>query len=237
MQARILVLICALTLLAPALSARELPLPDQPHLLIEGHGLVEQVPDIVRIRFEVAATAKTLSAAKQEVDRIVALAVSAAKKYRVKPDNINASKIQAAPQYEWRNQQRSYTGERVSRQVAIKLTDSDRYNALVEALLAAGVTSLQPVQLEFSQLNKLEARALVLALDDAKQQAQTITEHLGLSLGTVFQVAPVSQPVTMPRLAMSARAEQADNSAGLKLGKQAVEQRIRVVYLLANSPN
>ncbi len=217
--------------------ADELPLPNKPHLLIEGHGLIEQVPDIVLIRFDVSATEKNLSLAKQTVDNIIGKAIRAARKQQVKKDDINASKIQASPQYEWRNQSRIYTGERVSRQVEIKLLDADRYNALVEALLAAGVTRLQPVQLDFSDRKNLEAKALTLALDDARQQAETIARHIGTPLGNVFQVTPITHQAGIPHMAMGLRAEKSSDEAELKPGKQPLEQRVRVIYLLGPQPN
>ncbi|MEE8057223.1 MAG: SIMPL domain-containing protein [Pseudomonadales bacterium] len=207
-------------------------LPDKPHLIIEGYGMVEQIPDRVIIRFEVSATAETLSLAKQAVDKTIDRAIKAAQTQQVKDENISASKIQALPQFEWRNQNRVYKGERVNRQVEVKLLEVDRYNDLVEALLAAGVNRLQPVQLDFSQRKSLEAKALTLALDNAQHQADIIANHLGASLGTIFQIAPVTQLTAIPRMAMTARAESRKDKSELKLGKQKLERRVRVVYLL-----
>lgn len=212
----------------------DLPLPDKPHVVVQGYGFVEQIPDQVNIQFEVVATAQSLPMAKKEVDAIVVKAMQAALAQKVSEDNINASKIQASPQYEWRNQNREYKGERVSRQVKIKLTDASRYNALVDGLLAAGISRMQSPQLDFSQRTTLEKRALTQALDHAKQQAQTIAEHLGSSLDGVFQIAPVTYNPVATRMALSAEAGNGKQKAGLKLGKQKLEQRVRVVFFLKN---
>lgn len=211
----------------------ELPLPKQAHIIVNGYGAIEQVPDLVVIRFEVAATAKSFSLAKQSVDSTIAKAIKAAKKHSVVEDNINASKINASPQYEWQNKERIYKGERVSRQVEIKLTEAKRYNDLVDALLAAGISRLQPVQLDFTLRDELENKALLLALDDAKQKAQTMAQHLGSSVERVFQIAPVERAHFAGRMAMSASLESDSEKAPLKLGKQKLEQQIRVVYLLS----
>ena len=213
--------------------AEELPLPARPHIVVKGIGEVEQVPDIVTLYLEVSATAGNFSAAKQQVDVIVAKAIQAAKKYGVKAADINASKIQAAPQYEWQNQQRTYKGERITRQLAVKSTQPDNYNDLIEGLLAAGISRLQNVELSFSDRDKLEAEAMRLALRDAHRQAQTIAAELHIKLGEIYQVAPLSAAPTMRTFAMAAAEPKAER-APLELAKQRVEQQVRVVYLLPN---
>lgn len=207
-------------------------LPNKPHLIVNGVGVIEQIPDQIIISFEVSATAKDFSQAKDQVDRIVGKAIKAAKNQQINDEDINASKINASAQYEWNNQTRIYKGEQVSRQVTIKLSEAQRYNDLVEGLLAANITRLQPVQLQFSEQTKLENIAMTKALDDAKQQAETIVGHMGVKLGKIFQISPADNQPMMHRLAMRASDESHQEKAGLELGKQAVEQRVRIIYLL-----
>ncbi len=216
----------------PAVAANNYPLPHVPHLVVEGRGVIEETPDTVTVRFEINATAKDLATAKQQVDVIVSNAIKAAKSQRIKDDNINASKIQAFPQYEWQQQTRVYKGERVSRQVSVTLTDSDRYNDLVEALLKAGINRLQSVEMDFSKRKKLEKDALNLALDDAKEQAIAISNRSGAVMTAIYQIVAIEpEHGIQPMMEMTAARSQTD-AGGLKLGKQKIEKRVRVVYLL-----
>lgn len=221
-----------LLLVFTSTSNAELPLPKQAHIIVNGYGATDQIPDLIIIRFEVAATAKNFSLAKQSVDGTITKAINATKKQGVAEDNINASKINASPQYEWQDKDRVYKGERVSRQVEIKLTEANRYNDLVDALLAAGISRLQPVQLDFTLRDELENKALLLALDDAKQKAQSMAEHLGSSIDRVFQIAPLERARFSNRMAMAVSEDSGNDKSPLKLGKQKLEQKIRVVYLL-----
>jgi uncharacterized protein len=214
--------------------AVELPLPKQPHIVVEGHGVVEQIPDLIKIHFEVSVTAETLSQAKNEVDKTVGKAIQAAHKQNIEEDQIVASKIQAHPQYDWTKAGRQYKGEKVSRLVQITLTESKRYNALVDALLAAGVNSLQDIKMDFSNRQSLENEAMKLALADAKQQAKSMTAALNNQLAGVFQIASVGQPMSRRGWQLESTKMKDSAPSGLKLGKQKVEQRVRVVYLLKN---
>jgi len=220
----------SLTLSAPTAAQ----LPQQPHIVVEGLGQIEQVPDLAIIRFEVVASAADAATAKKNVDAIVGAAITAAKAQQLDESAIKASKINAAPQYDWHNKNRVYTGERVSRQVEITLTDTDRYNDLVDALLATGISQLQTPQLTFSNRRQLQQKALVLALDDARERAALMAQHLGEKLAGVFQIAPVTARNNPRPMAMRAESATGTASAGLRLGKQMLEQKIRVVYLLAD---
>jgi uncharacterized protein YggE len=213
-------------------NAAEFPLPDSPHIIVTGRGQIEQVPDKAIIRFEVSATGNTFSLAKKTVDQIIAQAIKAAKKEHVDEDDINASKINASPQYDWQDKARIYKGERVSRQVEVRLSNIERYNSLVEGLLQSGISRLQPVELDFSDRNVLENRALTLALDDAKKKASAMAEHLGTKIKGIFQIAPLEHHSIVSRMALRASPESSSEEAPLKPGKQIIQQQIRVIYLL-----
>lgn len=214
--------------------ALELPLPPQPHIVVHGVGEVEQIPDIVRVKVAVTVTAEDLSAAKQQVDRTIGKAMLAGKEQGVLMDDISASKINASPQYAWENQQRVYKGEQVSREVEIKLRDAKKYNALIDGLLASGITRVLDIQFEFSNRDELEAEALTLALEDASRRAKTIGKRFRVKFLKAFQIAPLSEgPAPMVRaMEMSAKSPADDHTAPLKLAKQTLRQRVRVVYLL-----
>lgn len=219
------------TLLSLPVFAEPLPLPSQAHIVVQGLGTIERVPDIVELDIDIRKTADSFAGAKKQVDQIIEAAIQAARKHGVSPDDINASQIQATPQYEWRDKEKIYKGEQVSRQLHIKLKEPKRYNALVNALLNSGVSRLNRASFSFSNQTELQQIALQQALDNARDQALAITAHMNIPLGPVFQIAPVgSLAYSGARLMKMADAESADSD--LKPGKQTIRQQIRVVYLL-----
>ncbi len=222
------------TLALPAL-AENLPLPPQAHIIVQGNGEIERLPDIIELELVISHTADNYAKAKTQVDAIVSKAIKVALENSITTDDINASKIQATPQYEWRDKEKIYKGERISRQLHLTLNNTERYNSLVDGLLKTGVTRLQQQRFSFSHRAQLEQLALQSALDDAQQQARNIASHMGLKLGSIYQIAPVGHTVFASRKQMQV----ADSSAAgteLKPGKQKIQQQIRVVYLLQASP-
>lgn len=219
---------------AHGVSASDFPLPEVPHIVVIGEGEVEQVPDVINLTVQVSQTAQNFAEAKKQVDYIVGKVIIAAKERTVLMDDINASKIHAVPQFEWQNQERVYKGEQVNRTVNIKLLKSERYNDLVDALLAVGITRLQDVRFEFSNRHELEADALKLAIDDANAKAKTIAKHLRTKLQKPFQVSPVTSQPIMQRMEMTAMADMSgpEPKGELTPGKQIIQQQVRIVYLL-----
>lgn len=227
-----LLLLGLIAVTAPVYAA-DWPLPSAPHIVVTGQGKIEAVPDIINLSMDINNTADHYAAAKDTVDRVVGKAVQAALAHGVQEANINASKVQATPQYDWQDGNRVYKGEQVSRQITMVLTQADQYNDLVNALLASGISRLGAVTFTFSQQSQLETQALQNALDNAKQKAQTIASHLGITLGPVIEVAPVGQ-AAYPRAGMLSVAR-ADESVALNPGKQPIKQQVRVVFLLGDA--
>lgn len=230
-----LTLALALCCLTGTTTAQDFPLPDQPHIVVVGEGEIERIPDIVEISVQVSQTANSFAEAKQLVDHTIGRIIIAGRDNGVPSDEINASKINAVPQFDWKDGERIYKGEQVNRTVSIKLRDAVRYNALVDALLAAGITRLNSVQLEFSDKKALEADAMELALEDAAEQAKTIAKHLRSRIQKPFQIAPLTSHPIMHRLEMTAAMSDSakpEPKGELKLGKQSIKQQVRVVYLL-----
>jgi uncharacterized protein YggE len=213
-------------------TAEPLPLPPQAHIVVEGLGTVERVPDIVELDIDIRKTANNFAEAKKQVDDIIKAAIQAANKHGVKSEDINASQIQATPQYQWHDKEKIYKGEQVSRQLHIKLKEPEHYSALVNALLDSGVSRLNRARFSFSNQAELQQLALQQAIDNAREQALTITSHMNISLGPVFQIAPVG-PVAYSGARLMKMADSESTDSGLKPGKQTIRQQIRVVYLLA----
>ncbi|WP_101758687.1 SIMPL domain-containing protein [Oceanicoccus sp. KOV_DT_Chl] len=210
-----------------------LPLPNDPHIVVDGYGFVEAIPDQVQLHFQASATADNFDQAKQTVDTIVGKVFAAASKQNIATDQINAAQISASPLYEWQQKKRVYKGEQVVRHIEITLNDVSRYNDLVDALLATGIERLNSVQLDFQQRQTLQQQALRNALDNARQQADSISQHLGVKIKNVYQVAPLQQQPIMTRMAMSMDRVADSKPVGLVLSKEKIDQQIRVVYLIS----
>lgn len=211
-------------------------LPEKPHIIISGRGFVERMPDYAEIDLSVYKTTDTLKSSKDYVDKITQQVLDCALVLGVNFKDIKASKIHAQPNYQWAKDEQKYLGEKVSRSVTLVLRDLDQYSALVQALIDAGVTELDSVQLMFNDRNAIAREAMKIAIDDARKKAEVIALQFGVGVGEVYKVSEKAIDdggyYRSERYTMVADMARPGKSAALKINKQRLSESIFVVFLL-----
>lgn len=205
-----------------------------PQLSTQAEGFVEAVPDLVIVNVTVSETAAMLAEAKAHVDAIGANVLKAGDQNGVRREDIQASRIQAAPEYDWNNGQRILRGQRVSREFELKLRDIERYGALVQGLAEANVTQINGIRTEFSKQSQLEQEALTQAIANVQAKAKTMAAAFGRKIETVISVnedggGPQPAPYELRAQAMKAGAPA---GAELSVGKRRIGKSVSATFRL-----
>ncbi|MET0377434.1 MAG: SIMPL domain-containing protein [Spongiibacteraceae bacterium] len=223
-----------LTLISVGAHAADSCLP--PQLSAQAEGFVEAVPDTVVVDVTLSHTAATLAEAKKRVDQIGNGVIRAADQQGIRKDDVQASKIQAAPDYDWNNGQRTLRGQQVSRQFELKLRDVERYGALVQALADAEVTQINGIRTEFSKQQQLEQEALAQAIANVQAKAKTMAAGFGRKIEGVISVnedGNSPQPVHYElRAKTMTTSTSANNESELTVGKRRIVKNISATFRL-----
>ncbi len=208
-----------------------------PQLSAQAEGFVEAVPDTVAISVTVSHTAPTLAEAKQRVDTIGTSVIRAADLHGVGPRDLQASKIQASPDYDWNNGTRVLRGQQVSRQFELKLRDIDRYGALVQALADAEVTQINSISTEFSTIDTLEQQALKKAIANVRDKASQMAAGFDRKVAGVIAVNEDGAGRPAPHYELRAdyaKVQMAGGDAGaaLKVGPQRITKSVAATFRL-----
>lgn len=208
-----------------------------PQLSAQAEGFVEATPDTVVVNVTVSHTAPTLAEAKQRVDAVGTAVIRAADLHGIGSRDLQASKIQAAPDYDWNNGARVLRGQQVSRQFELKLRDVDRYGALVQALADAEVTQIDNIRTEFSTIDKLEQQALKKAIANVRDKASVMAAGFDRKIDGVIAVSEsgAARPLASHELrADFAKAQVAGGDAGaaLKVGPQQITKSVSATFRL-----
>lgn len=219
-----------------AASAADAPRP-QPQLSVQGEGYVEATPDIVVVNLTLRHTGKTLSEAKRQVDEVSNAVIRAADLQGIKSDDLQASKIQAAPDYDWQNGQRILRGQQVSRQFELRLRDIERYGALIQALADAQVTEINNINTEYSKQQQLENDALKQAIANARSKGDAMAAAAGSRIVGIVNIAESGvghepRPYEMRADFAKAQVAGANNDTSLKIGKQRIVKTVGAVFAL-----
>ncbi|MFG6668040.1 SIMPL domain-containing protein [Halomonas sp. HNIBRBA4712] len=101
---------------------------------------------------------------------------------------------------------------RVERPFNVELTDIDRLNDVLDALVEAGVNALDGVQFDLQDREAAADEALVMALEKAQRKAELMAQTLGTELGEVQHIAETQAPVFQPRM-MAMRAAESGSAS------------------------
>ena len=104
---------------------------------------------------------------------------------------------------------------RLERPITVELTDLDQLSEVLDALIAAGVNSLDGVQFDLQDRDAATDEALVKALEKAQHKANLMADSLDAELGHVQRIEETQSPIFQPRMmAMRAESDTASSQSG-----------------------
>lgn len=104
---------------------------------------------------------------------------------------------------------------RLERPITVELTNLDQLSSVLDALIAAGVNSLDGVQFDLQDRDSASDEALVKALEKAQRKADLMADSLGAELGHVQRIEETQSPIFQPRMmAMRAESDSAASQSG-----------------------
>ncbi|MGY0632753.1 SIMPL domain-containing protein [Luteimonas sp. A478] len=165
------------------------PLPDAPHVVVHGEGLVSVAPDSVLVTMVARQRLADGGEAKRVVDRAVSALLELAPHFDVADDDMSASDLSLREEVEFDSNDRRLPPAYVaSREVKVRLDDLERLGAWIDAALAAGFTDVGEVSFKSSQEARLREQARTHAVADAREKAGSLAEAFGGGLGPVYSI-------------------------------------------------
>lgn len=228
------------------------PLPDAPHIYVEGSAEVDVEPDLLDFSIRLEHTDLDLARAKGEVDAKSVKLIELSRQLGVGDADISSTPLRLHPEYDYADGKRIFLGTKVSREVNVTLRDLKKYAAFMGALTTAKVSEIVSARLAISPENKQKTdQALLKALEDARTRATAIANLQGVKLGRAHSISEfdlrsdeqykliVNRSITGDASANFAEAGVADAVALQRSGKEPFEPgtikaraQVFVVYLV-----
>lgn len=186
--------VAAAALAAGAMLALAVPTAhagEEPRLVVvSGQGEVRAQPDRATVTVGVLARRPTVEAARQEANRVQAALLGVTRGLQIPDAQVRSTRINVSPQYTWNEakRQREFAGYLVQRQVVVDLRDIEKLGPLVEKSLSAGANDVQEPVLDSTKRKDLEREALVLAVEDARRNAEVLARAVGMAVGPARNV-------------------------------------------------
>jgi uncharacterized protein len=210
-------------------SAQQVFKPDSTRTIsVTGHGSVTAVPDMATADVGVSVVDSDARKAKAAVDASVARILSLARGQGIGDADLKTAAVNIWPRFDDNN--RSHAREyEVSQTVTVVIRDLAKLDAFLDGAVQAGANRDFNVTLSSSREAEWRQQAMKLAIDAAREQAETAARQLNLRLGAVRTITVNPTPGFVP-LSL-ARAAAADAPRFLP-GTLKIEADVAVVFFI-----
>lgn len=225
------VLLCAVAY-AFALKADE--------ITVGGSGAVMAKVDLVKMSFDVTSLNRDLDAGFAELTEKNAALSSALKDAGALPQEIRVSTISLSPQHSYSSAKRSFEGYRQSCSFTLSFPlDMTRVQTFYKAIVGTKCGEDISVQFLVKDDRAYRAEAKKLAVKDARETAELLTEAAGVKLGKVENIVynagriePLHRNAPVMKLAYAPEDGNGLSMATTEVGDVRIEESVVVIWTI-----
>ncbi len=198
-----------------------------------GYGEVTTRPDRAEVQMQATATHKAAAEAKRAVDDRVNQLLEALDEQGIAESDIVASSLNVAPNYEFVDRERVFSGYRASREVRVTLKDLDKLDTLLQSAVDRNIHHIDQIALKTSRQEHFEQQAFEQAIADSRRKAEALARAYDAELGPVHSIDyRRDRPMPVPKQEM-ALARAGDSEGGQYLHDELTfSDRVEVVFEL-----
>jgi uncharacterized protein YggE len=169
----------------------------EPRLItVVGQAEVSVAPDEVVFDLTVLTINKDLRTAKAQTDDRLRKVIELTRKYKVLAKDVQTDYIKLEPRYRGNDESRLFLGYSVRKDLIFTLRDVTQAEELLSELVESGVSRLNGIRFQTSDLRKHRDQARAMAIQAAQQKAIALTAQIGQKIGKAFSIeeeAPVQR--------------------------------------------
>lgn len=204
----------------------------QTGIVVTGEGRVTVSPDLAQITLGVEVSNPSAVAAQQTAASQMDSVVSQLKSKGVDAKDIQTSRYDLSPEYDYSTKTPVLRGYRATNLVTVKVRDVSKLGELLDTVAAAGATRIQGISFSVSDPTAATTQGRDEAMKNARTKADQLAKAAGVSVGSPVLIQETSStppaPVDMtPRAAMPAAAAP---STPISPGSQEVHVTVQVVF-------
>lgn len=166
-------------------------------LNVSGMGVVYLTPDIVYINIGVSTQETDATKAVNSNKEKTTTVIQAVKKFGVEDKDIRTTNfnIWSNPQYDSNGILTGEISYSIDNTVNITVRDINKLGALLDAAINAGANNIYNIQFDVEDKTEANKQARLLAMKDAKTEAQELADVASVSLGSIqtinyYETAP-----------------------------------------------
>lgn len=204
-----------------------------PMINVSGEGKVYVTPDQASIQVSIETKGKNATDVKKLNDQKTEAVLNSIKKIGIDAKDFQTKRVSLNPQYDYETKKHSYNA---SQTIQILLKDLSKYDALMEAMVNAGINQINNVEFKSSKLATIQSDARKLAIKEAKLKAEDYVSVVGQKVGKAITITDNSQVYyPQPVFAQMKSMEMDQNNAPretLAIGEMVITANVSVSFAL-----
>lgn len=232
----ILAAVFAYSKVGPGIPISSVVTQKQDLFTVVGEGKVTVVPDTAIVDLGITANNPTVKAAQNQANTVIKTISDELKKLGISEKDIKTSNYSVYPQYDFREGETGrINGYQVNASVNVTVREIDKVNEVIDTATSAGANTIGGIQLtvDDEHKKKLVQQARDLAVNEAKEKAQSLAKSAGITLGKVVNVVEAGSPA-FPMSMMATREMAVDPSGGtptdIKPGSTDITSSVTLYY-------
>lgn len=211
--------------------------PEPRLITVTGEAEVKVAPDEVVFAVTVQMFNKELRVAKAQTDERVKKVLELTRRYNINARDVQTDYIRLEPRYRGNDEARLFLGYSVRKDLVFTLRDVSQAEALLSELMESGISKINSIRFQTSQLRKYRDQARAMAIRAAQEKANALTAEIGQKIGKAYSIEEEAPPRPNPYANISQNVtSEADSAAAsdgtLSLGVIAINARVTVKFEL-----
>ena len=207
-------------------------------ITVTGEAEINVAPDEVLFDVTVQTINKDLRQAKSQTDERLKKLMDLTRKYKIAPLDVQTDYIKLEPIYRAGDQTRLFIGYSVRKDLVFKLRDVTQAESLLSEVLESGITRINSIRFQTSQLRMYRDQARAQAIKAAQEKAVALTGAIGQTIGKAYSIeedAPqrgYAIQNSMANTTSTVDSDAVDTEGTLSLGQIKINARVTVRFEL-----
>ncbi len=197
--------------------------------------MVEVFPDLIIISAQVTAIDKSVLRAREQAAQTMDSLLKSLKENEIADKDVSTTSFRISERTVWRDGESVRVGFEVTNSLQIRVATLDSAPKILDDMILAGKDEIRINGFDLTIANKeqyLEA-ARNKAVQDAKDQAATLSAATGVKLGNIISINTQAQiPTQYPRFGVASMeaAPMGDTSTPIAFGTQNIATTVMIVW-------
>ena len=204
----------------------------QPTLNVSATGQVSASPDRATVSAGVLQQGKTAREAMFSNATLMTAVFDELEAAGIPKSDITTSQLSLRPQYDRRDRTKpTIKGYEARNTVMVKSDDIEQVGPMLDALVRAGVNTINQVQFSVKDPKTALSKAREDAIREAREKAESMAEAAGVKLGPLLSMNENGGGMNpRPAIAYSSRLEMGDVSTPISAGDQTLSVSVNLSY-------